>query len=66
MTGILQKGFEAQAMALRDFGYPDVTADQVSVAHAKWLKGESMSGIIEMFCERDFNERPDIFGTPTV
>jgi hypothetical protein len=59
----LKLGFAAQAASLRDFGYPDVTADDVATAHGKWLKAEPMKGIIEMMCEGAFNDYPKIFGS---
>jgi hypothetical protein len=62
---MLQRGFEAQAKSLREFGYSDVKAADVAAAHAKWLAGEEMTDIIEMFCESAFNDHPTIFGTRT-
>lgn len=59
---VLEQGFEAQAKSLSEFGYGSVTADMVREAHRKWLAGEPMSNIIEMFCEGAFNEHPQIFG----
>lgn len=59
---ILERGFEAQARSLREFGYPDVTADMVRQAHEKWVAGQEASEIIGMFCERAFEEHPEIFG----
>jgi hypothetical protein len=64
-TSLLQRGFEAQAKSLREFGYPDVTAAMVAAAHAKFMAAEPMSGVIEMFCESAFKEHPVIFGEPT-
>jgi len=62
MTNLLKNGFEAQAKSLRDFGYPDVTAEMVAAAHNKWAKGEALTDIISMFCQRAFEEHPEIFG----
>ncbi len=62
---ILKKGIEAQAQSLREFGYPDVTAEMVKDAHTKWMAGEAATGVIAMFSESAFNEHPEIFGTPT-
>ena len=59
---LLKRGFEAQAASLRDFGYPDVTAEMVEAAHVKWQRGDELKDIIEMFCESAFNEHPAIFG----
>jgi hypothetical protein len=61
---ILEQGFEAQAASLRDFGYPDVTADMVREAHAKWISGKPIENIIERFCEGAFEDHPQIFGKP--
>jgi len=62
MTPLLKRAFEAQAASLRDFGYPDVTATDVANAHKKWVSGKEMEDIIEMFCERAFDEHPRLFG----
>jgi hypothetical protein len=62
VSAILQEGFEAQAASLRDFGYPDVTAEMIREAHRKWMAGEDLVGIIEMMCERAFEDHPRIFG----
>lgn len=59
---ILEQGFEAQAASLREFGYPDVTAEHVSTAHRAWMKNEEPSDVVAMFCERAFAEHPMIFG----
>lgn len=64
MSNILEQGFEAQAKAMREFGYPDVTAEMVREAHSKWISGKPMANIIEMFCSSAFAEHPDIFGEP--
>ena len=61
---VLDEGFEAQAKSLRDFGYPDVSADMVREAHRKWLAGEEPEGIIEMMSIRAFEDYPKIFGEP--
>jgi len=62
MSNLLAKGFEAQAESLRQFGYPGVTAKDVREAHEKWVRGETLTDIIEMFCQRAFEEHPRIFG----
>lgn len=62
MDGILQQGFEAQAKSLSEFGYVGVTAAMVAEAHRKWIAGEPMGDVIEMFCEGAFNDHPEIFG----
>lgn len=64
MDDLLQRGFAAQAQSLREFGYPDVTAEMVATAHGKWQRGEELTDVIEMFCESAFNEHPSIFGIP--
>ena len=58
----LERGFDAQAKSLREFGYPDVTAEMVAAAHAKWLAGEETGDIVSMFCVSAFEEHPEIFG----
>ena len=59
---MLERGFEAQAKSLVEFGYPDVTAAEVAAAHAKWLAGEAATDVVAMFCESAFAEHPMIFG----
>jgi hypothetical protein len=70
MATILEQGFEAQARSLREFGYPGVTAEMVSAAHADWKTGKASAGepadVIARFCESAFEEHPQIFGTPEV
>lgn len=61
---ILDEAIEVQAKALREFGYPDVTADMVREAHRKFLAGEPMANVIEMFCQSAFEDHPDLFGAP--
>jgi hypothetical protein len=61
---VLEEGFEAQARSLRDFGYPDATAEMVKEGHRKWLAGEAPDGIIEMMSVRAFEDYPKIFGEP--
>lgn len=61
---LLQRGFAAQAESLRDFGYPDVTPEMVAKAHADWVAGKTASDVIAMFCERAFEDHPQIFGKP--
>jgi hypothetical protein len=64
MREILEKGFEAQAKSLVEFGYSGITAEMVKIAHDKWVKGDEAEGVIEMFSFKAFEEHPDIFGTP--
>lgn len=59
---ILEQGFEAQARNLREFGYPDVTAELVAAAHADWKAGNEPKDVIARFCESAFEEHPQIFG----
>lgn len=59
-----------QAEALRDFGYPDVTAEMVGEIWDEYSKGNDLPhGIIGMFCEKAFDEvkerRPDLFEATT-
>lgn len=63
MTSLLEKGFEAQAESLRQFGYPSVKASDVRDAHEKWTRGEDLTDVIAMFCQSAFEEHPEIFGT---
>ena len=65
MADILQKGFAAQAQALREFGYTDVTASDVKAAHADWMAGKEPSGIVAHFCVSAFEDYPEIFGQPS-
>jgi hypothetical protein len=62
---VLERGFEAQAKALVDFGYPGITAAMVKERHAEWKAGNELTDVIGKFCEKEFNDRPEIFGTPT-
>lgn len=59
---LLSEGFEAQAKAMREFGYPDVTADMIRQNHEAWRRGEKATDVIAMFSERAFKEYPMIFG----
>ncbi len=61
-TTDLDRGCAAQAMALREFGYPDVTSARVREAHARWVKNESPIDIVDRFCFTEFDDRPLIFG----
>jgi hypothetical protein len=65
MSDALEQGLEAQAQSLREFGYPDVTADMVREAHQAWRAGDSAKGVIQLFCFKAFDEYPRIFGEPT-
>jgi hypothetical protein len=49
---------------MRDFGYSGVTADDIRKAHDDWKAGREAQGVIAMFSVKEFNERPEIFGTP--
>lgn len=64
---MLKRAYEAVAKGLREFGYPDVTAAMIQEAHAAWLAGKTAGqlphGVIGQFAERDFEKRPDLFGT---
>lgn len=62
MGEVLRSAFETQAKALREFGYPNTTADAVRIAHEKWISGKPPEGIIEMFCMSAFEDHPAIFG----
>lgn len=59
----LEEGFEAQARAMREFGYSDVTADMIREHHEKWKRGEKNTDVIGMFSESAFKDYPQIFGT---
>lgn len=61
---ILHQGFKALAKGLREFGYPDVTPELIEAAHTEWKQGKPANGIIAMFAEKEFIERPEIFGLP--
>lgn len=60
----LEKGFEAQAQSLRQFGYPDVTAEMVASAYADWKAGREPADVIAHFCVSTFAEHPWLFGEP--
>lgn len=60
---ILQHGFEGQAKAMREFGYPEVTAEMIAEHHAAWLKtGSAGEGVVARFSEAAFADYPKIFG----
>jgi hypothetical protein len=61
---VVEQGYDAQARALREFGYPDATSAMIREAHRKWLAGEEPEGIIEMMSIRAFEDYPNIFGAP--
>lgn len=63
MSTILDRALRAQAISMREFGYPDVSVDLVRRYHAGWLRGEKSQGVVAMFCERAFEEHPNLFGT---
>lgn len=59
----LQRGYEAVARNLREFGYPDVTAGMVAEIHDAMKSGKELPhGVIGMFAKSQMEERPDIFG----
>lgn len=62
MSNALDEACEAQARALREFGYSDVTAEDVLAAHGRWLRGETASDVISRFCEGAFEGHPRLFG----
>lgn len=59
---VLGQGLESQAKALREFGYPDITKDDVRKRWEKWRKNEEQLDVIGLFCKDAFEEHPDIFG----
>ena len=63
MSDLLQRGFDACAKGLTEFGYKGDTADMIKEAHDRWKRGEEQPTIIGKLAERDFNECPEIFGT---
>jgi hypothetical protein len=60
---LLNRGFAACAKGLSDFGYSGVTAQAIKVAHDQWRKGQEPQTIIDRFAFKDFDDRPEIFGT---
>lgn len=61
---ILEEGLEAQAEAMREFGYHDVTDHVIRKAHEAWRDGQAPVGVIQMFSFKAFEEHPQIFGEP--
>jgi hypothetical protein len=59
---ILEEGFDAEARALEEFGYEDVTPEMIRAAHERWKRGEPPADIIERFAFGHFDEYPQIFG----
>ena len=59
---VLEQGFEGQAASMREFGYPDVTAEMIRAHHEAWMKHEEPKDVVAMFSERAFGEYPMIFG----
>lgn len=58
----LDRGIEAVARALVDFGYPSVTEAQIRSYHTKWLDGGQEDDIVFKFAEKEFIEYPEVFG----
>ena len=54
MSALLPKAFSSIAKSLREFGYPNVTADEIKGYHAEWLAGKEATDIVAMFAVRDF------------
>ena len=61
-TKMLAKGFEAQAAAMQEFGYPSVTADVVKSHHEEWLDGKDEGGVVFKFSKGSFEKNPSVFG----
>lgn len=59
---LIDEAFAAQAKAMREFGYSDVTADTVRRYHADWMAGEDPSDIVARFCVSAFEDHPRLFG----
>ena len=59
-----EKGFEAIAASLVDFGYSDCTGEMISDIHAAMVEGkeEIPHGIIGNFAADQLRSRPDLFG----
>lgn len=64
MRNIMQQGFKAVANALTEFGYNGITPSQIEEAHGRWKRGEDAADVIDMFARREFDEHPEVFGTP--
>ena len=62
----MEKGFEAVARNLREFGCPDVTGDMISEIHTALKEGKREGylphGVVGMFAQSQILERPDVFG----
>lgn len=65
-ANILEQAFESQARAMRDFGYPSVTADNISAYYTDWIEGREAKDIVARFSVGTFErkEYQHIFGTP--
>lgn len=60
---ILTQGFEAQACALREFGYK-ITLDDIAKDHERWKRGETAGDVVFAFNADAFKKHPAIFGVP--
>lgn len=60
---ILTQGFEAQACAMREFGY-SVTSDDIAKDHERWRRGETQRDVVFAFNVDAFRKHPAIFGVP--
>lgn len=61
---ILTQGFEAQACALREFGYSGVTSDDIAKDHERWKRGDTARDVVFAFNADAFKKHPAIFGVP--
>ena len=64
MSSTLTKGIDAVAKSLTEFGYAGTTAEIIAEAHRKYMAGEAPVGIVEMMATSQFEEHPQIFGSP--
>lgn len=63
---LIAQGCEEQAKAMREFGYPDVTAAMIREHHKAWMTGEARpTDVIFAFSTEAFKDYPQIFGRPT-
>jgi hypothetical protein len=64
-TPTLSHGMEAVARNLREFGYPDVTAEMIREIYDRWIEGarypDLPRGVIGGFAERQFEENAETF-----
>ncbi len=58
----LRDVYEAVAESLREFGYPDATADMVRATHDAMKRGdaEMPHGIVGMFAQRQLDELSEV------